>query len=391
MRAAHFFIAAIFFFSSITFSFAILVTDARADDSEPSRYTPAKQAFIMDFNSGMTLLNKNADERMPTSSMSKVMTMYMVFDALDDGRITLNDTFRVSEKAWRKGGSKMFVEVGDDVKVEDLIRGVIIQSGNDATIVLAEALAANEDKFAEIMTEKAQEIGAANSNFVNASGWPAPDHYSNARDLATIAGAMIRNFDAYFHYYSETEFTYNDITQRNRNPLLYQNIGADGMKTGHTKAAGYGLIGTGKRDGRRVIMVINGLDSVSERAKEARRLMSWALRSFTNKTLFSEQDIVQTVPVVMGTEKEIDMVVSEDILVTVPKGQEDDITVEAEYIAPLKAPIKKGDLIGQLTVKVPETGTIKAPLMAGQSSEELGFFGKVIAKAKLMIIGGPGS
>lgn len=345
----------------------------------------------MDFDSGMTLLNKNGDQQMPTSSMSKVMTMYMVFDALDDGRITLDDTFRVSEKAWRKGGSKMFVEVGDNVKIEDLIRGVIIQSGNDATIVLSEGLAANENKFAEIMTEKAQEIGASNTNFTNASGWPDPDHYSTARDLATIAAAMIRNFDAYYHYYSETEFTYNDITQRNRNPLLYQNIGADGMKTGHTQVAGYGLIGTGKRDGRRVIMVINGLDSVSERAKEGRRLMSWALRSFTNKTLFSEKDIVQTVPVVMGTEKEIDLVVPEDILITVPRGQEDDITVEAEYIAPLKAPIKKGDLIGQLTVKVPETGIIKSPLLAGQSSEELGFFGKIFAKAKLMLIDRPGS
>lgn len=355
----------------------------------PSRYTKAEQAYIMDFETGMVLLNKNADQKMPTSSMSKIMTMYMVFDALDDGRITLEDTLQVSEKAWRKGGSKMFVEVGDKVKVEDLIRGVIVQSGNDATIVFAEGLAANEDKFAEIMTNKAEELGATNTNFVNASGWPEDNHYSTARDLAIIAKSIIEDFPEHYHYYQEKEFTYNDITQRNRNPLLYQKIGADGIKTGHTEIAGFGLIGSGERDGRRVIMVLNGLDSMSERAKEGRRLLSWALRSFDNHSLFAKGETVTTVPVIMGTEKTVDLIVPEDIKVTAPKGSEDKITVKALFDAPLRAPIEKGQTLGQVTIKVPQTGTIKAPLQAANDVRELGFFYKTLAKAKLLIAGPP--
>jgi len=301
----------------------------------------------------------------------------------------LDDELLVSEKAWRKGGSKMFVEVGEKVKVEDLIRGVIVQSGNDATIVFAEALAANEDKFAEIMTDKAREIGATRSSFANASGWPDPDHYSTAHDLAIIASRIIADFPEHYHYYSEEEFTYNDITQRNRNPLLYQNIGADGVKTGHTEVAGYGLIGSGERDGRRVVMVLNGLENESARAKEGRRLLSWALRSFENIGIFKSSEAVASVPVALGRAPQIDLMVPEDIVVSVPKGQQEDIKVSLEYHAPLPAPVKKGDRIGKAVIDVPGTGRIEAPLLALQSSEKLGFFSRIFAKGKLLLLGPP--
>ncbi|HOO82296.1 MAG TPA: D-alanyl-D-alanine carboxypeptidase family protein, partial [Alphaproteobacteria bacterium] len=198
--------------------------------------TKAKQAIVVDYETGTVLLSKNMDEQMPTSSMSKVMTMYAVFDSIKNGQISLNDTLPVSEKAWRMGGSKMFVEVDKRVKVEDLIRGVIVQSGNDATVVLAEGLAGSENAFANMINDKATGLGMKNSHFVNASGWPDPEHYSTARDLATLGRAIIHDFPDYYKYYMEKEFTYNNIKQTNRNPLLYRNIGADGIKTGHTEA-----------------------------------------------------------------------------------------------------------------------------------------------------------
>lgn len=373
----------------IIFLCSVLAAPLMAQAEEDGYYTQAEQAFIFDYDTGMVLLNKNADEKMPTSSMSKIMTIYMVFEALEDGRITLNDKFRVSEKAWRKGGSKMFVEVGDEVRVEDLIRGVIVQSGNDATIVLAEGLAANEDKFAQEMTRKAHELGARNTNFVNASGWPNPDHYSTARDLAIIAAAMIRNFPQYYDYYSETEFTYNDITQRNRNPLLYQDIGADGLKTGHTEDAGFGLIGTGERDGRRVVMVVNGLNSLSERAKEGSRLLNHALRDFKNIRLFDEGEEIRPLPVVFGEKKEVMALVPAPITVTVPKGREEEITVITSYQLPLVAPVEQGQAVGRMTISVPKTGAVITPLIAGGSSHQPGFITKVFSKAKYLLTGGP--
>ena len=224
--------------------------------------TQAEEAFLVDFQTGAVLLDKNADVRMPPSSMSKMMTAYMVFERLKDGRLSLDDELPVSEKAWRKGGSKMFVEVGDQVRVEDLLRGVIVQSGNDACIVLAEGLAGSEEAFAEQMTAKGREIGLTGSNFTNATGWPDENHYVTARDLATLAERIIVDHPEYYHYYSEKEFTWNDIRQGNRNPLLYRNVGADGLKTGHTEAAGYGLTASAMQNGRRLLLVVNGLPSV---------------------------------------------------------------------------------------------------------------------------------
>lgn len=349
--------------------------------------TKAKQAIILDYDTGTVLLEKNPDERMPTSSMSKVMTMYLIFDALKKGSLSLEDELLVSEKAWRKGGSKMFVEVGKTVKVEDLIRGVIIQSGNDATIVLAEGLAGDEVSFAAALNKKARELGMKDSHFMNASGWPDPDHYSTARDLATLAKNMIVSFPQYYGYYAEKEFTYNKIRQTNRNPLLYKGIGADGLKTGHTEVGGYGLIGTGQRDGRRVILVINGLESSKERSQESARLLQWALNGFRNVNLFADGAELDKVPVYLGAQNKVGVHAKQPIHVTVPKLYENDLKIEVSYKSPLKAPIKKGEEIGKVTVTVPDGEVINVPLVTSSDVAELGFFAKLLAKARLLSTG----
>ncbi len=347
--------------------------------------TAARQAVIVDMQTGDVLYDKNADMRMPTSSMSKVMTMYLVFEALEDGRLKLEDAVTVSEKAWRKGGSKMFIEVGDEVKVEDLIRGVIIQSGNDATIALAEALSGTEDAFARSLTDKAQELGMVNSNFTNASGWPDENHYSTAEDLAILAKALIENFQDYYSYYAEKEFTYNDIKQPNRNPLLYRNIGADGIKTGHTEAGGYGLMASGIRNGRRVIMVLNGMADEAERAQESAKLLDWALREFENVKLFQADEIVETVPVLMGKEKTLQVALKEELFVSIPKGAKDKIKVQTIIDRDITAPVQKGQKIGTLLVDLPGIPNRELELVAAQGIEELGFFAGTFEKLRLQI------
>lgn len=346
--------------------------------------TTAKQAIIIDFDTGNILFENNADEKMPTSSMSKVMTMYLVFEALDRGDLKLDDEFVVSEKAWKKQGSKMFVPVGEKVKVEDLIRGVIVQSGNDATIVLAEGLAGSEEAFAQALNEKAKELGMTNSHFMNASGWPDPDHYSTARDLAIMTKAMIKNFPEYYKYYAEKEFTYHDITQQNRNPLLYRGIGADGVKTGHTEDGGYGLIGSGLKDGRRVIMVLNGMESLKHRKEESVRLMQWALSSFKNITLFKSQKTIEHADVMMGQKTKVDLVPAKSLILTVPSLYQNKLNVSIEYKSPLIAPIAKDDKVGDIKITMPSGEERTIGLLAGENVPELGFFLKLIVKARIL-------
>ena len=350
--------------------------------------TAAKQAIIMDMQTGQVLLEKNADQRMPTSSMSKVMTVYMVFSALKSGQIDMDTEFTVSEKAWKKGGSKMFVEVGDKVKVSDLLRGVIVQSGNDATIVLAEGLGGSENAFAARMTEKAHQMGMKNSNFTNASGWPDDNHYSTARDLAILASRMMQDFPEYYKIYSEKEFTYADIKQANRNPLLYRDIGADGLKTGHTEVGGYGLIGTAKQKGRRVLMVLNGMESQKERAEESGRLIEWGLYNFKNVMLFKKGEAVMEAPVSLGKDKTVSLVTSQSILVTVPHGIGNSAdNVRIDYQKPLTAPLKEGNKVGTITLAHEGMGKHEYDLLVGNSVEELGAVKKLIAKTKLKFLG----
>ena len=350
--------------------------------------TTAKQAIIIDYDTGTVLFEKNADEQTPTSSMSKVMTMYLVFEALKKGDLSLNDTLLVSEKAWKKGGSKMFVEVGKKIKVEDLIRGVIIQSGNDATIVLAEGLAGSEDVFAQALNRTAKELGMNNSNFKNASGWPDPDHYSTARDLATLGTAIIKNFPEYYGYYSEKSFEFNGISQSNRNPLLSLNIGADGIKTGHTDDGGYGLMASGKsEDGRRVVMVLNGMASKAERKSESARLMQWALKSFKTVSLFKDETAIATAPVYLGSNTSVPLAAKESVRFIAPKIFSSDLKVEVHYDSPLKAPVIQGQEVGIVKVYIPQGETVEVPLVAMRNVAELGFVPKLIQKARLLSTG----
>lgn len=369
----------------LAFSFLVLFIGANANAQ--NFQTAAKQAILMDYDTGAILYQKNAFEQMPTSSMSKVMTAYMVFDAIKKGKLSLDDSFTVSEKAWKKGGSKMFVEVGKEVKVEDLLRGVIIQSGNDATIVLAEGISGSEDAFAMDMTDKAHDLGMKDSNFANASGWPDPNHYSTAHDLAVLAVRLIRDFPEHYHYYGEKEFTYNDITQRNRNPLLYRNIGADGIKTGHTEIGGYGLMGAGEFRGRRVVFVINGLPDEKARANEGAKILEYGLRHFENRVLVKADTKIHNVNVVFGENEKVALGVADDVFLSLPRRGNDDVKVEAVFDTPIKAPIKKGDELGVLKVSIPGQEIVEYKLQALSDVKRKGFIGRAIDNIVYMLKG----
>ncbi len=352
--------------------------------------TSAKHAMLIDVETRTVLMDKNSQDRMPTSSMSKVMTMYVVFQAIEDGRLQLDDECVISEKAWRKGGSKMFIEVGKKVKVEDLIRGVIVQSGNDASIALAECLAGNEKNFAETLNEAAADLGMTNSQFANASGWPDPNHYSTAYDLSLLAYHLITDFPQYYHYYSQEEFTFNGIKQKNRNPLLYQNIGADGIKTGHTEIAGYGLMASatvndGYDQSRRLILVVNGLNSEKARSEESARILRWGQRNFRIVKLFDKGEVVESVPVHMGKLRQAPLVVNADIKALYNVREKESLSVKLRYDTPIKAPVSAGTKIGDVIVKSGDFPEQTYPLYVGQDIEKLNYFSQLIEKARIFL------
>lgn len=347
--------------------------------------TTAKQAIVIDADTGNVLYAKNADETVGPASMTKMMTIHLLFERLKDGRLSLESELAVSEKAWKMGGSKMWVEVGKTVKVEDLIRGIVVQSGNDATIVVAEGLAGTEEAFAEEMTQKAKALGMTGTNFRNASGWPAPDHYTTVRDLATLAMATIREFPDYYHYYSEKEFTYSKIKQPNRNPLLYKDIGADGLKTGHTEESGYGLVGSAVRDGRRIVMVAHGMGSMRERSEQSARLISWAFREWGQYALFESGETVGQVPVWLGANKTVPAVVRDRLLVSVPRNARKGMKVKMVHQEAVPGPIAKGDEIARLVVSAKGMEDIEVPLYAGADVGRAGFFGNIGAAISYLL------
>jgi serine-type D-Ala-D-Ala carboxypeptidase (penicillin-binding protein 5/6) len=348
--------------------------------------TAAQWAYIQDFDTGASLLEKRPDDEMPPSSMTKLMTVYLVYDQLKQGRLKLEDELPVTEKAWRMQGSKMFVQVGSTVKVEDLIRGVIVQSGNDAAIVLAEAIGGSEEQFVEKMNAKAKELGLTHSNFRNCTGWPDPEQHMSARDIALLAGRIIHDFPDYYHYDSEKTFRYNDIEQGNRNPMVQKGT-ADGLKTGHTDAGGFGLVASSKRNGRRVILVLNGMTTMRERAEEAERLMDWAFFNFEDVTLFSDGDIVEQVPVWLGTERTVSLVAGHDVIVTMPRNWRQKASVKVAFDSPLTAPIAKGDTLGRLTVTGEGVPHLEVPLMAAGDVPLLGLPGRAIAVLSKYVTG----
>ena len=349
--------------------------------------TSAREAIVIDATSNTVLFEKDADAPMPPASMSKIMTAYVVFQRLKQGRLSLEDKLPVSEKAWRKGGSKMFVEVGNQVRVEDLLRGVIVQSGNDACIVLAEGLAGSEEAFAEEMTSIAREIGMENSIFSNATGWPDPNHRMTARELAILAQRTIEDHPEFYHLYSETEFTYHGIRQGNRNPLLYKNLGADGLKTGHTEEAGYGLTASAVRGDRRVILVINGLKSVQARSEEAARLIAWAFREFETYDLFEPSEVVEEAPVWQGVEDRVPLVFPEGLKVTMTRKARKDMTVKVAYTAPIPSPIEAGQEIASLIIETGQGEPLRYPLQAGAAVEQRGALGRLWSGLSYLVLG----
>jgi len=349
--------------------------------------TPATQAYLIDSTTGTVLLEKAANEPMPPASMSKMMTVYMVFERLKDGSLKLDETLPVSEKAWKKGGSKMFVEVGTRVSIEDLLRGIIVQSGNDACIVIAEGLAGSEEAFAQRMTERAREIGLENSTFVNATGWPDTGHVMSARDLAVLADHLQRDFPEQYKLFSEQEFTYHDITQRNRNPLLGRMPGVDGLKTGHTEASGYGLTAAAEREGRRLILVVNGLASERERARESERLLEWGFRNFEAYDLIRKDETVEHADVWLGAAATVPLVLKEDLAVTLDRSARSEMKVTVSFEGPVPAPIREGEQVGVLRVEVPGSATIERPLFAGADVERLGIVGRLGAAIGHLVLG----
>lgn len=348
--------------------------------------TAAKWAFCQDYNSGATLLEKDADAPMAPSSMAKLMTIYIVYGMLKSGRLKLDQELPVSERAWRTGGSKMFVPFPGTVKVEDLIRGVVVDSGNDACVVFAEAIAGSEEQFVELMNQKAKELRLTSSNFRNCTGLPDPEQRMTARDIATLAVAIIRNFTEYYHYDSEKSFTYDKIEQYNRNPLVQKGTG-DGLKTGHTDEGGYGVCASSLRSGRRVILVLNGMTSMHQRAEEAERLMEWAFREFEDVKLFAAGDVVERAPVWLGASSTVPLVGQRDLMATMPRTWQKKAQISIQYESPIRAPIAKGTPVGKLIVTGPNVPQNELTLVAGADVPKLGLPGRAVAVVTHFVTG----
>ncbi len=354
--------------------------------------TKARNLILMDYDTGQYLMTKDAEKKVPPASMSKLMTVYMVFEKLKDGSLSEDDLFTVSENAWRKGGaasgsSTMFLPIGAKVRVGDLIRGILIQSGNDACIVVAENISGSEEDFAVAMQEKARKLGLTNSSFANATGWPHPDHRMSVEDLAKLAQLLIRNFPEYYPIFSEKNFTYNGIKQGNRNPLLYSMSEADGLKTGHTEEAGFSLTASAKRDNRRLISVMTGLSSNKERSEEAERIMNWGFREFDNYKILKQGQKVAEIPVWLGKEEKIDLLVNQDVIKTIKNNLAAKVKMTVSYDKPVKAPIKQGDKLGVVRIEIPEQEAFQIDVVADKNVERMGFFGRVMQNIKYLLLG----
>lgn len=328
--------------------------------------TRAAQAYMIDADTGTILFSKNEDELVPPASLAKLMTMEVVFHAIRTGRLTLEDTFQVSENAWRTGGaasrtSTMFAELNSSIRLEDLIQGVIVQSANDGCIIIAEGMAGSEENFARLMTERAREIGLTRSVFGNASGLPHPDSKVSMKDLVTLARHIHATYPEFYRYYSQPEFTWNGIRQRNRNPLLRLDIGVDGMKTGFTEESGYGIVASINRDGRRLFMAMSGLSSERERAEEARKMLEWGVRAFERRTLFAEDEIIGELSV-YGGESGAVVKAEGPIDIFVPITNPDRMTARISYRWPLRAPVEAGSEVAVLKVYIGDLLSQETPL-----------------------------
>ncbi len=353
--------------------------------------TSAEFAYVTDFASGKVLMDKDPDSPMKPASMAKIMTVYLAFQRIADGSLSLDDTFLISEKAWRKGGSKTFVEVGKQVAVRDLLMGVVVQSGNDAAIAIAEGISGTESGFAEEMNYVARQLGMTNTVFKNATGWPDPDQVTTARDLNILATALIRDFPPQdfpdlYPMFAEKTFTYNGIKQGNRNPLVYGTQGADGLKTGHTEESGYGLVGSAMREGQRVVMVLNGMTSMKQRSSESRRLMDLMFREFRQYRFFDKGQAVDRAAVWLGNEPRVDLVLEEPLHLVLSRTDRRRMKMSVQWNDPVPAPVTAGQKIGTLTLDFSDR-TMSYDLTAAKDVAELGMFDRVGEALKFLIFG----
>jgi len=372
------------FISALLFSFSSLTLAAVIIPKPP--VLDATAYILMDADSGEVLVEHNSGERLPPASMTKMMTSYIAVHEIVEGNVTEDTMVPISVTAWKKGGSKMWVREGTEVKMIDLLRGIIVQSGNDASIAVAEYFAGSESAFAGWMNQYAQEFGMFDTNFENATGWPAEGHLTTARDLALLAKHIIKDHTTYYGLYAEKYFEYNDIRQPNRNKLLWRDPSVDGLKTGHTEEAGYCLAASAKRDNTRLIAVVMGTRSEEARARETQKLLGYGFRYFETHKLYSKGDVLATEKVWLAKQDTVDLVVADDIYMTLPRGSRDELV--AEVVSPdyPEAPLSAGQGVGSLTLKMGEDVLGKHDLVAATEIEESGFFGRLFGSIKLFFV-----
>ena len=349
--------------------------------------TKAEQAVVIDFNTGEILFKKNANIKVPPASMTKIMTVYAVFDRINNTDLSIKDKCIISAKAYKMGGSRTFLEIDDRVSIDELLKGIIVQSGNDASIAIAECLAGTEADFAKLMNVYAKKIGMSSTNFINASGWPDENHYSTVFDLALLSNELIKKFPKLYEYFNIREFTYNDISQPNRNRLLTSVEGADGLKTGYTKKSGWGVAGSASKDSRRITVVINGTNSSRSRLNESSNLINWAFSQTSEKKLISKNQIIKNIDVWLGKQSTINLVSSRDVISIISFDQLQLIKTTISYKKPISAPIKKDDILGTMLIDIPGKKIIKIDLIAEVNVNEINPFYKIFAAIKYLIFG----
>ena len=349
--------------------------------------TKAEQAVVIDFNTNEILFDKNSNFKIIPASMTKIMTVYVAFDRIKNTEFSITDKCKVSPKAYKMGGSRTFLEIDDQVTVDDLLKGIIVQSGNDASIALAECLGGTEEDFAKLMNVYSKKLNMINTNFVNSSGWPDDNHYSSVYDLAILSNALIRDFPNLYSYFEMDEFTYNDISQPNRNKLLKQVDGADGLKTGFTKKSGWGIAATAKRNNRRITVVISGTNSSRSRLNESSNLLNWAFNQTSQKTLIEKDQIIKKVDVWLGSEPSVNLVSSEKVISTLSFDQIQLLESSIEYNKPISAPIIAGKEYGKLNINISGKPDIIISLVADKNITEINPFSKILAAIKYLLFG----
>jgi len=390
IHIATFVLAGILGFVSPGTNAQVPVPDAASPEARPVPAPPqlgAKSYILVDFNSDRILVEQNSDAPVEPASITKLMTAYVVFSELDKGTITLEELVPVSEKAWRTGGSRMFIDPSMQVTVEDLIRGMVIQSGNDASVALAEHVAGSEEAFASLMNHYAEQLGMSDTHFVNATGLPDPDHYTTARDIATLSAATIRHFPDYYAWYAEKEFTFNGIRQHNRNTLLWRDPAIDGLKTGHTETAGYCLAASAMRDGMRLISAVMGAGSESSRASESQTLLNFGFRFFETVQLYQAGTELARTRVWKGLSEEVTLGLTAPLFVTIPRGRYDELEAQVQINPELSAPLEAGQVVGMINVQLGEELVASRDLVTLGAVEEAGFFGSAWDSVKLWMNG----